>query len=69
MKQDHRIGSEVAGYRIESVIGRGGMGVVYLAHHLRLNRTQRVFRTIQVGHSPTGIAFGEGAVWVAMDAP
>jgi serine/threonine protein kinase len=33
-----RIGTEVGGYRIESVIGRGGMGVVYLADHLRLKR-------------------------------
>src|SRR2546425_511966 len=33
-----RIGTEFAGYRIESVIGRGGMGVVYLAEQLRLSR-------------------------------
>src|SRR3954447_8090548 len=32
-------GTIVGGYRIESVAGRGGMGVVYRATQLRLNRT------------------------------
>ena len=33
-----RIGSEVAGFRIESVLGRGGMSVVYVAEQMRLGR-------------------------------
>jgi YVTN family beta-propeller protein len=35
---DPRIGTELAGYRIDALAGRGGMGVVYRAHHLHLDR-------------------------------
>jgi streptogramin lyase len=35
---DARLGTLLAGYRIESLIGRGGMSVVYLAHHEGLER-------------------------------
>ena len=35
---DLSIGSELAGYRIEELIARGGMGVVYRATHLGLER-------------------------------
>ena len=35
---DFSVGSEVAGYRVEGLLARGGMGVVYRAVHLGLER-------------------------------
>jgi CheY-like chemotaxis protein len=39
---DPRIGQVIAGYRIDSLIGRGGMGVVYRAEHLNLRRSAAI---------------------------
>ncbi|HEY7451532.1 MAG TPA: serine/threonine-protein kinase, partial [Candidatus Limnocylindria bacterium] len=38
MDEETLVGREIAGYRLEELIGRGGMGVVYRAEHLRLGR-------------------------------
>lgn len=38
MSADLRIGTQIGDYRIESLLGRGGMSVVYLTEHVRLKR-------------------------------
>ncbi len=38
MSLDPRIGTEIAGFRIEAFLGRGGMSIVYRAEHLALGR-------------------------------
>jgi len=38
VSSDPRIGTQIGDYRIERLIGRGGMSVVYLSEHVRLKR-------------------------------
>ena len=38
MSSDPRIGVQIGDYKIEKLLGRGGMSVVYLAEHVRLKR-------------------------------
>ena len=42
MSTDPRVGTQIGDYRIERVLGRGGMSVVYLAEHTRLKRKAAV---------------------------
>ncbi len=69
---DPRIGTEFAGHRIEEIIGRGGVSVVYLAEHMRLGR--KVALKVLAPHLAEDEAFRErfireSRMAAAMDHP
>jgi hypothetical protein len=57
VSDDPRVGTELAGYRIESLLGWGGMSVAYLAEDLRLKR--RVALKMLVAGLPGNESFRE----------
>lgn len=52
--QQALIGSQIGDYRIEEILGRGGMGVVFRGEHLKLRREVAVKMILGVGTADDG---------------
>ncbi|SIS20419.1 serine/threonine-protein kinase [Williamsia sterculiae] len=67
-------GFRLAGYRVEQILGRGGMGIVYLARHPELPRSDAVKVLDTATAGPDGEAFRarflrEAEIAAALDHP
>jgi serine/threonine-protein kinase len=72
MATDARLGTEVAGYRIEEAIGRGGMGIVYRAEQIELGRkvALKLLAPEQAGNASVRARFEhESRLAAALDHP
>src|SRR6201999_1888047 len=69
---DLAVGDEVAGYRIDARLARGGMGVVYRATHLGLDRPAAlkvIARELAGDASFRGRSLGESRLAARLDHP
>ena len=59
---ENRIGTTLGGYRVESVLGRGGMSVVFEAENRRLG--SKLALKVLAPELASGVAcYGDGTVW------
>ncbi len=64
---DPLLGKTIGPCRLEALIGRGGMGRVYKAHHLLLNRCVAV-KLVDVGDTADGINSGAACAQILAEA-
>src|SRR5882724_7222090 len=53
--RDPLLGSAVGNYQIERLVGEGGMGRVYLAHHANLPNKRYAFKVLLGDHSASAV--------------
>jgi serine/threonine protein kinase len=66
MSTDSRVGTDLGGYPLESLLGRGGMSVVYLATDRRLKRKVALkVMGSEIGPGPGEVAVDQRADWIS----